>query len=134
MAVEIIQQVRTELTLDFRGVTPVKVVKLNESDIRRIPIGIGNRRVELGELFNVCNSKAKASQPAIRLVGDYSKARNVGREMCGGNLKVQGNVGSCLGAQMSGGAITCSGSAGDYVGSQMSGGTIRVQGNVGAFE
>ncbi len=139
-------------------IKPDAFAGLSEHEIGALEAWKGNRRVKLAELFQIeGDGAARAEKLTVRLVGDFSKVRQVGFEMAAGRivvegpvgllagehmrngeLVVRGNTGSWLGARMLGGRIEVFGSAGDYVGSAyrgardgMRGGSIIVHGDVG---
>lgn len=103
---------------------------LSESEAAALPVYHGNRKVTLGEFFDV-SGKVGDSDGLVEVEGDLSRIKLIGHSMSGGRLVINGDVGAHLGASMSGGDIVVEGNAGDWVGREMSGGRIVISGNAG---
>lgn len=116
------------IAIDFEGVTPERLRGLSLDEIRRTPIGRGNREVELGEL---CRVEGDAADMHWQLTGDFSSVRSLGAGMTVGEIEVDENVGPHAGAGMSGGRIEVRGNAGDWLGAEMCDGAIHVRGDAG---
>lgn len=140
------------IPIDFTGVSPNEW-RLETAE--RAKILLGNRQMEIGELFTV--KSIAASEPGLVLEGDCScvhfigaglssgtivvnghAGRHAGARMTGGSLRITGNAGVWLGADMVGGSISVGGDAGDFAGAAspgrrrgMSGGSINIRGNAG---
>ena len=69
--------------------------KLTTDDVAKQAVFVGNRQVEIGQLFHVQRQDGEAEH--LKLVGDLSAFRNVGSEMSSGLLTIDGNVGDFLG-------------------------------------
>lgn len=116
------------------NIKPDEFAGLSEREIADIEIQKGNRRVKLGELFQVeGDGSAKAEELTIRLVGDLSKVRQVGFDMRSGRIVVEGPIGLLTGEHMRGGTIEVHGDAGSWLGARMLGGQIIVHGSAGHY-
>lgn len=127
----IVLRPRTEIKFPFcvQHVTPDRLHGKSPLEIGKIPISIGNRQSELGELFEV------QSSPTGDLVfdGDFRNSRFLGCSMKSGRIRVTGDAGYFTGQQMMGGQLLVEGSVRDYAGAEMSGGELIVAGNAGDF-
>jgi formylmethanofuran dehydrogenase subunit C len=81
----------------------------------------------LGDFFAV----AGEPDEAIRLAGDCSRVKYIGKGMTRGRIEVHGDAGMHLGAEMRGGEIVVHGDVADWAGAEMRAGVIRVRGNAG---
>ena len=139
--------------VDMSPVTPGSFAALGIADIVRIHLAMGNRRVFLGELFDVTPGDAahiiiQSSSFRLDYVGagldagsitvEGDAGQGTGQGMRGGRVHVAGNVGPWAAAKMSGGTLTVAGHAGDFLGGAlpgdmrgMSGGLVIVRGNAG---
>ncbi len=97
------------------------------SHIERLPVVQGNAEATLGDFFFVEGDAGDV----IRLEGDFSRVKYIGKAMTRGRVEIQGDAGMHLGAEMRGGEIVVHGNAGDWVGAEMRGGLLRVTGNAG---
>lgn len=106
----------------------------SQEEIRSLPVWEGNKRRELGQLFEVKSTKgSNENETQIRLVGDFSKVRKIGYRMTDGKMIIDGNAGSYLGEEMKGGSIVVRGDAGSWLGSTMKGGRIEIMENAGDY-
>ncbi len=107
---------------------------LSEEEIGSLEVLKGNRKVRLSELFKIeGDASCGPEELTIRLVGDFSKVRQVGFEMTAGKIVVEGDLGLLAGEHMRGGTIEVGGDAGSWLGSRMRGGTIIVHGSAGDY-
>jgi formylmethanofuran dehydrogenase subunit C len=118
----------TTVPVEIEDVTPEAVRELSLDAIRRRQVFHGNRKVELGELFDVAGDPTDLHW---EMHGDLSGVHWIGARMREGAIQIDGSAGRHLGSEMHGGQITVSGDAGGWVGSEMHGGTIRVGGSAG---
>jgi formylmethanofuran dehydrogenase subunit C len=118
---------RFTIPLEAEAIRPETMGGLSLADIARLPVVQGNAQVSLGEFFTV------EGQPddLMRLEGDFSGVKHIGRSMTRGRIEIHGDAGMHLGADMRGGEIVVHGNAGDWAGAEMRGGLLRVMGNAG---
>lgn len=116
--------------LDLRGVLPARLLGMTADEVARITVWEGNRQVELGQLFEI-DLEDERSAGMLRLIGDLSKADNIGAGMEEGKLFIQGKVGHHAGQAMRGGSLYIHGHVGNNLAESMKGGFVKVLGNVG---
>jgi formylmethanofuran dehydrogenase subunit C len=113
--------------LEAEVISPDTVVGQSLSSIAQLPIVQGNAREPLGDFFTVDGEP----DDAIRLEGDLSRVKYIGKEMTRGRIEIHGDVGMHLGAEMRGGEIQVRGNAADWAGAEMRGGLLRIEGHAG---
>jgi formylmethanofuran dehydrogenase subunit C len=118
----------SSLPVDLEGVTPFSLRAKSLDEIRRLEVLQGNRRVSLGDLFQVSGDHSDAQ---IRFDGDLRSVHHIGSNMDGGEIVVNGDAGHHLGAGMASGTIAIAGNSSDWVGAEMKGGVISIRGSVG---
>jgi len=103
--------------------------------IKGLQLWQGNRRVKLGELFDV-DVKGDAKSPGdmkIVITDSVPRIKSIGQDMTGGEIVIKGDVDMHCGAQMKGGKITVDGDADSWLGREMRGGEIIVKGNAANY-
>ncbi len=118
----------TTVPVEAECITADRLADLPVADIERLAVQHGNRQEPMAEFFHVSGDGADGR---IRLEGSMSRVKWVGAGMSGGEISVDGEIGTHLGSEMAGGRITVTGNAGDWVGAEMRGGLIQVHGNAG---
>jgi formylmethanofuran dehydrogenase subunit C len=113
--------------LEAEAITPDGFAGRARADIERLPVLHGNVTAKLGDFFSVRGE----ADDAVRLEGDVSRVKYVGKSMTRGRIEIAGDAGMHLGAEMRGGEIVVRGSTGDWTGAEMRGGRIVVDGNAG---
>ena len=119
------------LRLELAGLTPLAAAGQSPADLARRPVWHGNEALPLGELFDIAGLPDEV--PALHFEGDLGRCDGIGRDMDGGRIRVDGDVGDYLGAQMRAGEIVVAGSAGLLAACEMAGGRLEVLGNVGDY-
>lgn len=115
--------------LNLRGVLPSRLLPMSLEEAAKVTVWHGNQRVQLGELFDVETETRR--EDTLRIIGDLSKADNVGAGLDGGTLFVQGSVGNHAGQEMREGSLYIHGHVGNNLAEDMQGGFLKVLGNVG---
>jgi formylmethanofuran dehydrogenase subunit C len=115
------------IPLEAESLTPDACAGKTLAEIERLPVFHGNRAERLGDFFTV----AGATDDTIRIEGDCSRVKYIGKGMSRGRVEVVGNAGMHLGAEMRGGEILVRGDVGDWAGAEMRGGLLRVEGGAG---
>ena len=131
---EIILKVKEPLKVPVYApeITPENLAGKSIQEIQDLMIWEGNRRVKLGELFEVKGEPTPEPQDLrIKIKGDVSKVREIGCGMKSGSIVIEGSAGMYLGYKMAGGSILVEGDAASFLGSRMKGGTIEAKGNAG---
>jgi formylmethanofuran dehydrogenase subunit C len=114
--------------LEAEVITPDALAGLPLSEIAALPIVEGNARAPLGDFFAM---QGEPGDEVIRIEGDCSRVKYIGKGMTKGRIEVRGDVGMHVGAEMRGGEIAVYGNAGDWAGAEMRGGLLRVEGRAG---
>jgi formylmethanofuran dehydrogenase subunit C len=115
--------------IDCSALTPDRLAGLSADEIRRLPLWVGNREAELGQVFAVSGSDAET----ILIRSGSDRLDWIGTGMTRGRIRIEGHCGAYLGRQMKGGLIEAEGDAGIFAGSGMSGGRLHIRGNAGDF-
>jgi formylmethanofuran dehydrogenase subunit C len=113
--------------VEAETITPQAFAGKGVSEIEALPVLQGNVQARLGDFFEVSGE----ADGTVRLAGDCSRIKYVGKGMTEGRIEVEGDAGMHLGAEMRGGEIHVRGNVGDWAGAEMRGGLLRVQGNAG---
>ena len=122
----------TKLQVVAESLIPERLSGLGLSEVARLPIDVGNRVAEVGDVFKVVSAdNAHASDDLVVFEGDLRNVRGLGSGMSRGNLRIEGRGGDGLGAGMSGGRIEVVGDVGRDAGVEMTGGFLTIQGNAG---
>lgn len=109
------------------GITPDRISTMDAQEIALLPIRIGRREAQVGDLFAVHGGRSSR----MRVEGDLRHIDGLGAGTTGGEIRVDGDVGRRLAEGMSGGWIDVRGNAGDDAGVAMQGGALRIIGNAG---
>jgi formylmethanofuran dehydrogenase subunit C len=113
--------------LEAETITPDAFLGRALADIERLPVIHGNAEARLGDFFSV----AGASNDTIRLEGDLTRVKYIGKAMTQGRIEIFGDAGMHLGAEMRNGAVLVHGNVGDWAGAEMRGGLLRITGRAG---
>jgi formylmethanofuran dehydrogenase subunit C len=120
--------------VDATPLIPERLRGLDASEIAAIEVRCGGSMLPVGRLFDVSGT----ADEHLVLGGDLRRLDGIGAGMSGGELEVDGDVGSWAGAEMSGGLLRIWGDAGARLGAAypgarvgMTGGEIIVSGDVG---
>jgi formylmethanofuran dehydrogenase subunit C len=113
--------------LEAESVTPDAFAGRTRAEVERLSVLHGNTSAALADFFTVQGD----ADEAIRLEGDCSRVKYLGKGMTRGRLEIRGDAGMHLGAEMRGGEIQVHGDAGDWTGAEMRGGSIVIAGRAG---
>lgn len=113
--------------VDASPLRPEALLGRPATEVERIELACGARRLPLAELFKI------APGPADTLVieGDARALRGLGRGATRGRILVIGDAGDHLGAELAGAEIEVRGHAGDHLAAGMVAGRIHIRGDVG---
>jgi formylmethanofuran dehydrogenase subunit C len=115
--------------IDVSTLTPDRLAGQKAGSIARLELPLGQRKISLGELFDVSGNAGDA----LVFEGDCERLDRIGAGLTDGTIRVEGNAGAYLGLAMRGGEIAVSGSAGAYAACGLAGGTLRIGGSAGEF-
>lgn len=122
-------KIESRQRIDLSPLTPDKLAGKQLADIARIELQCGNRKLLVGEAFEI--SGDNASDIVIR--NNSSKLDHIGSQMRSGRMTVLGNAGDYAGFEMHGGELVIQGNAEAFAAGSMSGGFMHIQGNAGDF-
>lgn len=131
MSYEVSPRKPFQFQVDLAGLTPWFCGAMTVAAAAESLLTLGHRQVPAAELLE-WKPQADSGAPFL-LVGDWSRAINVGAGMWQGNVRVESTVGAGAGRMMSGGSLWIGGDAGDWTGQSMRGGLLHVTGSVGAL-
>lgn len=111
--------------LDLSSLTPERLTGLSEAEIAAVLLHTTRERVCVGDVF-----KLRLGDPGqLQFEGGSERFDRIGCGMRGGEIRVNGNVGTQAGRLMSGGRIEIAGDAGPWAASGMKGGSIEIAGS-----
>jgi formylmethanofuran dehydrogenase subunit C len=113
--------------LDLAPLVPHKLAGMTAAQIERIELHTTRRRVLLADIFHLGMGDAAR----VRIEGACDRLDQIGQEMTGGEIEVEGDIGTRAGRLMSGGRLTVHGSVGPWAASGMKGGTLEIFGDAG---
>lgn len=119
--------------IEGKNISPDVFAEKSAKEIAALEMYEGNRKLSIGELFDIKVHNKASEEITIKIVGNVSTVRNIGFRMTMGQVIVDGDVGMHLGEEMKGGSICVAGNAGSWAGSQMKNGTIEIKGNAGDY-
>ncbi len=120
---------RVQQRVDMSPLVCQKLEGMAPSEIGAITLQSGKRRIRVDALFNLSGSDTRH----IVIRNSYRKLDNIGKELDGGTITVEGSAGAYLGFGMKSGNITVSNNANIYAACEMQGGFIQIEGNAGDF-
>ncbi|WP_369158120.1 formylmethanofuran dehydrogenase subunit C [Candidatus Thiodiazotropha sp. LNASS1] len=115
--------------LDMSPFIPAHLAGKQVGEIARIPLWLGNRRVDTGELFAIDGMVTDQ----IVIQSESDRLDGIGAGMTGGKIMIEGKAGAYLGCGMQNGTILVSGNVGVAAGCAMQGGHLEIAGNAGDF-
>lgn len=115
--------------VDLSPLTPERLRNLGVAEIARVELASGNRRVAVGDLFDV----SSGAPGEIMISGATAKLDFIGRDMAEGSILVDGDAGAYLGQNMRGGRLRVTGGVGPWAAAEMQGGSIVIGGDAGDF-
>jgi formylmethanofuran dehydrogenase subunit C len=118
---------RPDQRLDLAPLVPHKLTGMTAAQIERIELHTTRRRVELADIFRLGMGDAAR----VRIEGACDRLDQIGHQMTGGEIEVEGDVGTRAGRLMTGGRLAVHGSVGPWAASGMKGGTIEIFGDAG---
>jgi formylmethanofuran dehydrogenase subunit C len=119
------------LRVDASSLLPQALTSLSVKEIEALPLMMGNRNVNVGDLFSVAKRTTETSQAILHIIGDAAKLDHIGAAMQGGMLIVEGDAGDFAGRDMRSGNLHIHGSSGLYTACSARNGTITIDSNAG---
>lgn len=121
------QLAATRQRLDMAPFTPERLAGMSPGDIARIPLAVGNRRVEAGELFRLEGGPGET----LTIVPAAANLDRLGTGMTRGRLLVEGHAGALAASGLAGGHVRIAGDAGGRAGAGMVAGNLEITGHCG---
>ncbi len=113
--------------LDLAPLVPHKLAGMTAAQIERIELQTTRRRVLVADIFRL----GMGDVAQVRIEGACDRLDQIGQQMTGGEIAVEGDIGSRAGRLMTGGRLTVHGSVGPWAASGMKGGTFEIFGDAG---
>lgn len=120
---------RPDQRLDLSPLVPHLLSGKSAAEIERIELQTTRWRVSVGDMFRLRNG----DPTRIRIEGSCDRLDRIGHAMTGGEVFVDGDVGTQAGCLMAGGSLTITGGTGPLAASGMKGGLLEIRGATGAF-
>jgi len=118
---------RPDQRLDLAPLVLHRLAGMTAAEIERIELQTTRRRAVVADVFRL--RMGDAAQ--IRIDGSCDRLDGIGREMTGGEIVVEGDIGVQAGRLMTDGSLTVHGSVGPWAASGMKGGAIEIFGDAG---
>jgi formylmethanofuran dehydrogenase subunit C len=113
--------------LDLSALLPHRLAGRSAAEIEHTEVQTTRRRLTVGDVFRVVMGDVES----IRIEGSCDRLDRIGEGMTGGEIRVDGSVGTQAGRRMAGGRLIIHGNAGPWAASGMTGGAIEILGNAG---
>lgn len=110
--------------VDMSPLTPERLRDLGAAEIARLALASGNRRLAVGELFDITPGDAGE----LRISDSCGRLDFVGRDMTAGSIVVEGDVGAYVGQGLRGGRLRVMGRAGPWAATGLAGGIVELGG------
>jgi formylmethanofuran dehydrogenase subunit C len=118
---------RPDQRLDLSPLVPHGLAGKTAREIEQIDVQTTRRRVKVGDVFRLRMGDVEQ----IRIQGGCDRLDYIGREMSGGEILVEGDVGVQAGRLMAGGRLTVIGNVGPWAASGMKAGVFEIRGAAG---
>jgi formylmethanofuran dehydrogenase subunit C len=113
--------------LDLSPLVPHRLAGKTAAEIGKLELQTGRERVAVADIFRLTGSDATR----IRIEGATDRLDQIGQEMSGGEIVVEGEVGNQAGRLMQGGRLLIKGNAGHWTASGMRDGCVEITGAAG---
>jgi formylmethanofuran dehydrogenase subunit C len=120
---------RPNQRVDMSPLVCQKLENLEPAEIAAIKLHCGKRKLRVDELFTISGFDAKH----IKIKNSFGKLDYIGKDLDGGIIHIEGDVGAYCGMGMKKGIITVLGDTGLYAGCEMKKGLLEISGNTGDF-
>jgi formylmethanofuran dehydrogenase subunit C len=113
--------------IDAAILSPHRFAGLDAGAAARLPILVGNRAEDLGDLFAI----EAGDGTTLEIEGDLRRFDRLAAGMTSGSLIVRGDVGDAAGSDQAGGVLRVTGGAGARAGEGHRGGALLIEGAAG---
>jgi len=128
-ALTLTMKTRLDQRVDMSPLVCQKLEGLSMAEIAAIELQNGKRKIRVDSLFGI---KGSDTQNLV-IQGSFSKLDFIGKQLDGGTITVNGDVGAYLAQEMKSGTIKVQGNAGLYAACEMKNGYLEITGNSGDF-
>ena len=118
---------RIDQRVDMSALVCNLVEAMDPAEIGAMTLQSGKCKIKVDELFQISGSDANQ----IVIKNSYGKLDYIGKELDGGSIRVEGDVGAYLGLGMRSGSISVLGDTGLFTACEMKNGFIEIDGNAG---
>ncbi|MEE9354825.1 MAG: formylmethanofuran dehydrogenase subunit C [Methylococcaceae bacterium] len=122
-------KIRPEQRVDMSPLSCHLIKDKTPAEIAAIKLNSGTRKLKVEKLFNI---KGQDTQHII-IEQSHPKLDFIGKDLQGGQIKVEGHAGAYLGIGMQSGTIKVTGDAAIFAGCEMKNGLLQIDGNAGDF-
>jgi len=113
--------------LDLSALVSHRLSGKTVAEIGKLELQTGRQRIAVSDIFRV-----RAGDPQhVRIEGGSDRFDQVGQDMAGGEIVVEGDVGNQAGRLMRSGRLLINGNAGRWAASGMRGGQVEIAGSAG---
>ncbi len=120
---------RPDQRVDMSPLACHLLADLEPVQIAAIELQCGKRKMRVDDLFSISGFDTQK----IIIKNSFSKLDYIGKELRGGEIHVEGDVGAYCGISMQSGLIKISGNTGIYAGCEMKKGQLEISGDAGDF-
>jgi len=120
---------RLDQRVDMSPLICNKLEGLEPAEIAAIELQNGKGKIRVDSLFKIKGSDAQN----IVIDSSFAKLDFIGKQLDGGSITIQGDVGAYLGLEMKSGSIKVNGNTGIYAACEMKNGYLEIKGNAGDF-
>jgi formylmethanofuran dehydrogenase subunit C len=113
--------------LDLSPLVPHRLAGKTAAEIGKLELQTGREQVTVGDVFRLSGSDATH----MRIEGATDRLDQIGQEMSGGEIVVEGDVGNQAARLMRGGRLIVKGNAGHWTASGMRNGYVEITGSAG---
>jgi formylmethanofuran--tetrahydromethanopterin N-formyltransferase len=115
--------------VDMSLLVPGNLLNKSADDIARMTLQCGKQQIPVSDLFDIAGENSQN----IIINNSFDKLDFIGKELDGGSITINGDVGAYLGMGMKSGNITVNGNAGLCAACEMKKGMLEISGNTGDF-
>ena len=115
--------------VDMSPLTCDKLKELSLKQIADLTLQNGKAKVRVAELFDISGNDTQN----IVIKNSFEKLDFIGKELDGGSITVEGDVGAYCGISMKTGTLTVNGNTGIFAACEMKKGFLTINGNAGDF-
>jgi formylmethanofuran dehydrogenase subunit C len=120
----LVMHTRPQQRLDLSPLVPCRLAGKTVAEIGKLELQTDRERVAVGDIFRLSGNDTTR----VRIEGATDRLDQIGHEMSGGEIVVEGDVGNQAGRLMRGGRLIIKGNAGHWAASGMRNGYVEITG------